>query len=84
MMATGATVPGLYSHIAHSVDKKRVRYPSRSKVLNQNKPEVEENLKENLRNKGTTHQKPKRLMKPTRMKTLITIIIMSESRPQTL
>ena len=34
MMATGATVLGLYSHIAHLVDKKRVKYPNRSKVQN--------------------------------------------------
>ena len=59
MMATDATVPG---------------YPNRSKALNQNKPEVEENLKENLRNKDKTHQRPKRLMKPIHMK-IPTIII---------
>ena len=27
MMATGATVPGLYSHIAHSVDKEEGKIP---------------------------------------------------------
>ena len=27
MMATGATVPGLYSHIAHSVDKEEDKIP---------------------------------------------------------
>ena len=27
MMATGATVPGLYSHIAHSVDKEEAEIP---------------------------------------------------------
>ena len=27
MMATGATVPGLYSHIAHSVDKEEGEIP---------------------------------------------------------
>ena len=34
MMATGTTVPGLYSHIAHSVDKKREKYPNHLKVQN--------------------------------------------------
>ena len=64
MMTTGATVPGLYSHIAHS------------KAQNQNKPEVEENLKENLRNKDRSHQKPKRQMKIIHMKTLTITITM--------
>ena len=80
MMATGATVPGLYSHIAHLVDKKRVRYPNHSKALNRNKPEVEKNPKENLRNKDKTHQKPKRPMTPIHMKTLIIIITMPQVR----
>ena len=59
-MATGAAVLGLYSHIAHSVDKDKGKIPQPFKGTNQNKPEVEENLKENLRNKDRTHQKPKR------------------------
>ena len=82
MMATGATVPGLYSHIAHSVDKKRVRYPNCSKALNQNKPEVEENLKENLKNKDKTHLRPKRLMKPIHMKIPIIIITIPPVRAE--
>ena len=49
MMATGATVPGLYSHIAHSVDKEEGEIPQPFKGTNQNKPEVEGNLKENLK-----------------------------------
>ena len=57
-----------------------MRYPNHSKVLNRNKPEVEENLKENLRSKDKTHQKPKRLMKPTRMRTLIITITMPQAR----
>ena len=80
MMATGATVPGLYSHIAHLVDKMRVKYLNHSKAQNQNKPEVEENLKENLRNKDRTHQKPKRQMKLIHMKTLIITITMPQVR----
>ena len=46
-MATGAT-------------KKREIYLNRLKVQNQNKPEVEVNLKENLKIKDKTHQKSKR------------------------
>ena len=77
MMATGATVPGLYSHIAHSVDKKREIYLNRSKAQNQNKPEVEDNLKENLKIKDKTHQMPKRWKRIIIMKalTIITIIL---------
>ena len=51
LMATGATVLGLYSHIAHLVDKEEGKYPNHLKAQNQNKPKVEENLKENLKNK---------------------------------
>ena len=54
----------------------RAKYPNRLKAQNQNKPEVEENLKENLRNKDRTHQKPKRQMKLIHMKTLTIIITM--------
>ena len=81
MMATGATVPGLYSHIAHSVDKDvgEILQPFKG-TKNRNKPEVEENLKENLRNKDKTHQKPNREMKLIHMKTLIIIITMPQVR----
>ena len=79
-MATGATVPGLYSHIAHSVDKEEGELPYHLKVQNQNKPEVEGNLKENLRNKDRTHQKPKRQKKLIHMKTLTITITMPQIR----
>ena len=74
LMATGATVLGLYSHIAHSVDKEEGEIPPPFKGANQNKPEVEVNLKENLRNKDRTHQNPKRQMKCTHMIALTIII----------
>ena len=77
MMATGATVLGLYSHIAHSVDKEE---GNRLKAQNQNKPEVEENLKENLKIKDKTHQKPKRWKRIIIMKALTTIIIILQIR----
>ena len=78
MMATGATVPGLYSHIAHLVDKEEGEIPQPFKGT---KPkEVGENLKENLRNKDRTHQKPKRQMKLIHMKTLTITITMPQVR----
>ena len=64
MMATGATVLGLYSHIAHLVDKE----------------EAEVNLKENLKNKDKTHQKPKKQMKLILMKILTIITTMPQVR----
>ena len=75
MMATGATIPGLYSNIAHLVDKEEGEIPQPFKGAKPKQPKVEENLKENLRNKDKTHQKPKRLMKPIHMKILTIIII---------
>ena len=49
-------------------------------MQNQNKPEVEGNLKENLKNKDRTHQKPKKQKKPTHTKTLIITITMPQVR----
>ena len=49
-------------------------------MQNQNKPEVEVNLKENLMNKDRTHPKPKRQMKLIHMKILTIIIIMPQVR----
>ena len=82
LMATGATVPGLYSHIAHLVDKEEGEIPTSFKGQNQNKPEVEVNLKENLGNKDRTHLKPKRQMKLTRTIALTIIITMIIILPQ--
>ena len=60
--------------------KMRVKYLNHLKVQNQNKPEVEENLKENLRNKDRTHQKPKRQMKLTHTKALTITTTMAQVR----
>ena len=49
LVTTGAAVPGLYSHITHSIDKDEAEIPHLLRVQNQSKPEVEENLKENLK-----------------------------------
>ena len=52
-------------------------------MLNLNKPEVEENLKENLRIKDRSHQKPKRQMKLIHMKSLTITITMPQVRVET-
>ena len=80
MMATGATVPGLCSHIAHSVDKEREIYLNCLKAQNQNKPEVEVNLKENLKIKDKTDQKSKRWKRLTIMKAPIIITTILQIR----
>ena len=83
MMVTGATVPGLYSHIAHLVDKEEGEIPQGTpKVQNQNKPEAEVNIKENLTNKDRTHLKPRRQMKLMHMRALTIIITMITIMPQ--
>ena len=79
LMATGATVLGLYSHIVDSVDKEEGEIPQPFKGA---KPEVEVNLKENLKNKDRTHLKPKRQMKLIHMIALTIIIIMIIIMPQ--
>ena len=80
MMATGATVLGIYSHIAHLVDKEEGEIPQPFKGAKPNKPEAEVNLKENLKNKDKTHQKPKRWMKLILMKILTIITTMPQVR----
>ena len=80
MMATGATVPGLYSHIAHLVNKEEGDIPQLFKAQNQNKPEAEVNLKENLKNKDKIHQKLKRWMKLILMRVLTIITTMPQVR----
>ena len=80
MMATGATVPGLYSHIAHSVDKEEGEIPQPFKGAKPKQTRGRENLKENLKNKDRTHQKPKRQMKLTHTKTLTITITMPQAR----
>ena len=82
LMATGATVPGLYSHITHLVDKEEEEIPPPFKGANQNKPEVEVNPKGNLRVRDRTHLKPKRQRKPMLMIALITITTMIITLPQ--
>ena len=78
MMATGATVPGLYSHIAHLVDKEEGEIPQPFKgaklkqTRGRGKPQ----------NKDRTHLKPKRQMKLMHMRALTIIITMITIMPQ--
>ena len=82
MMATGATVPGLYSHTAHLVDKEEGEIPQTFKGAKpkQTRGRGKPQEKENLWNKDKTHQKAKRPMKLIHMKTLIIIITMPQVR----
>ena len=83
LVTTGAAVPGLYSHITHSVDKDEAEIPPTFlRVQNKSKPEVEVNLKENLKVTDKTHQKTKRQMKHILVITLIIITIMIITLPQ--
>ena len=82
LVTTGATVLGLYSHIAHSVDKDEAEIPHLLRGQNQSKPEVEVNLKENLKVTDKTHQKTQRQMSHILMITLIIFIIMIIILPQ--
>ena len=81
MMATGATVPGLYSHIAHSVDKEEGEIPQPFKgakakqTRGRGKPKGKPH-------KDRTHLKPKRQMKLMYMRALIIIITMITTMPQ--
>ena len=59
-----------------------MKYHNRLKAQNQNKPEVEVNLKENPKNKDRTHLKPKRQMKLIHMIALTIIITMIITLPQ--
>ena len=59
-----------------------MKYPNHLNVQNQSKPEVEVNLKENLKNKDRTHLKPKRQMKLIHMIALTIIITMIIILPQ--
>ena len=81
LVTMGTTVPGLYSHIAHSGDKEE-EYPHHLKRQNQNKSEVEVKQKGNLSITDRTHQKTKRQRKPILMIVLITITTMIITLPQ--
>ena len=77
MMATGATVPGLYSHIAHLVDKEEGEIPQ---LFKGTKPKQTRGRGKPKGKPQEQRQKPKRLMKPTHMRILIITITMPQAR----
>ena len=76
LMATGATVLGLYSHIAHSVDKEEGEIPQPFKGTKPKQTRGRGKPKGKSQEQRQTHQKPKRQMKLIHMKTLIITITM--------
>ena len=76
MMATGATVPGLYSHIAHSVDKEEGDIPQPFKGAKPKQTRGGGKPKGKPQDQRQTHQKSKRWMRLIIMKapTIITTI----------
>ena len=76
LVTMGATVPRLYSHITHSVDKEEGEIPPPFKGAKLKQTRGRGNQKGNLKVKDRTHLKPKRQRKPTLMIALIIIITM--------
>ena len=74
MMATGATVLGLYSHIAHSVDKEEGEIPQLFKGTKPKQTKGRRKHKGKPQEQRQNPPRPKRLMKPIHMK-IPTIII---------
>ena len=83
VMATGATVLGLYFHIPHSVDKEEGDIPQPFKGTKPKQTRGRGKPKENLKNKDKTHQKLKRWMKLILMRVLIIITTMPQVRVET-
>ena len=79
MMATGATVPGLYSHIAHSVDKEEGEMPQPFKGV---KPKQTRGRGKSKGKPQEQRQKPKRLMKAIHMKIPTIIITIPQVRAE--
>ena len=82
LVTTGATVPGLYSHNAHSADKDEAEIPPPFKGAKPKQTRGRGKLKENLKVTDKTHRKTKRQMNHTLMITLTIIIIMIIILPQ--
>ena len=80
MMATGATVLGLYSHIAHSVDKEEGDIPQPFKGAKPKQTRGRGKPKGKPQDQRQTHQKPKRWKRTIIMKALTIIIIICQIR----
>ena len=72
----GATVPGLYSHITHSVDKEEEEICPPFKGTKLKQTRGREEPKGKPQGHRQTHLKPKRQRKPTLMIVLLTITTM--------
>ena len=79
-MATGATVWGLYSHIAHSVDKEEGEIPQPFKGAKPKQTRGRGKPKGKPQEQRQNPPKPKRQKKPTHTKTLIITITMPQVR----
>ena len=82
LVTTGATIPGLYSHIAHSVDKDEAEIPPPFKGAKLKQTRGRGKPKENLKVTDKTHQKTKRQTNHTFMITLTITIITIMTLPQ--
>ena len=82
LMATGATVPGLYSHIAHSVDKEEGEIPSPFKGAKPKQTRGRGKPKGKPQEQRQNPPKPKRQMKLIHMIALTIIITMIIILPQ--
>ena len=80
MMATGATVPGLYSHIAHLVDKEEGDIPQPFKDAKPKQTRGRGKPKGKPQEQRQTHQKLKRWMTLILMKVLTIITTMPQVR----
>ena len=82
LVTTGATVPGLYSHIAHSVDKDEAEIPPPFKGTEPKQTRGRGKPKRKPQGHRQTHQKAQRQTSHMLMITLIIIIIMIIILPQ--
>ena len=82
LMATGATVPGLYSHIEHLVDKEKGKIPPLFKGAKLKQTRGRGKPKGKPQEERQNPLKPKRQMKLTCMTALTIIITMTIILPQ--
>ena len=79
VMATGATLPGLYSHIAHSMDKEEDKIPQPFKGA---KPKQTRGRGKPKGKPQEQRQNPPKAQEAEEMRTLTTIILMITTMPQ--
>ena len=82
MMATGATVLGLYSHIAHLVDKEEGKIPQPFKGAKPKQSRGRGKPKGKPQEQRQNHLKPKKQMKLMDIRALPIIITMITTMPQ--